>query len=131
MLPEPRGTRGQRRGHRTHGDGLSGLGLELSNLRAEDPRSQDTQSADPLRHVTARRSAYGDVLIRTCVWLVFLGEQLRRKEALMPSLDQQLGPQRAESHVTRWIVVAVLVAAAVIGVVLLVLYGGGGGAGGY
>lgn len=48
----------------------------------------------------------------------------------MPSLDQQLGPQRAESHVTRWIV-AVLVGAAVIGVVLLVLYGGGGGAGGY
>jgi hypothetical protein len=47
----------------------------------------------------------------------------------MPSVDQQLGPNGSGSHLTRWIVIAVLAAAAVVGVVLLVVYGGGGGSG--
>ncbi len=49
----------------------------------------------------------------------------------MPSLNQQLSPSGSGSHLTRWILVAVLVAAAVVGVVLLVIYGGGGSAPGY
>ena len=45
----------------------------------------------------------------------------------MPSLNQQLNPSDSGSHLTRWIVIAVLAAAAVVGVVLLVVYGGGSG----
>jgi hypothetical protein len=49
----------------------------------------------------------------------------------MLSIDQQhLGPNDSGSHVTRWIVIAVIAAAAVVGVVLLVMYGGGGGGSG-
>ena len=49
----------------------------------------------------------------------------------MPSLNQQLSPQRGESHTVRWVVIAALVAGAVIGLVLLMTYGGGGSSPGY
>jgi hypothetical protein len=45
----------------------------------------------------------------------------------MPSLDQQMSPHEAGSHLARWIVIAGVVAAVAVGVVLLMVYGGGGG----
>ena len=45
----------------------------------------------------------------------------------MPSLNQQMGPPDAGSHVVRWIAIAAVLAVVAVGVVLLIVYGGGGG----